>query len=98
MRLREDFEPASGVKRRQLQCTGRVCGLLVPYSTLALRRSATFERPCSEAHGDQAHSIRCVSPTRRYSNARDTRRRPESDNAVLLRLQSVQRSRGNTQQ
>ena len=37
MRLREDFEPASGVKRRPVQHKTEGLGdLLVPYGTLAL--------------------------------------------------------------
>ena len=49
MRLREDFEPASGVKRRPVQCRPIFGDLLVPYSTLALCSGANHrERPSSE--------------------------------------------------
>ena len=48
MRLREDFEPPSGVERRQLQCTRQVGDLLVPFSTLALQRRKPARRRADE--------------------------------------------------
>ena len=93
--MREDFEPAAGGKRRQLQNEDR-CGLLVPYSTLALCSG----KPPARRHAGRARHQASVFLNDGYHNAANSasRERLQPANAVLLRLQSVQCSRGYTQQ
>ena len=88
-RLRENFEQTSGAKRR-LQCTRPVCGLLVPYSTLA-RFSSAATRARWDELGIASRRV-CVCLNDGYHNAANSacRERLQPPNAVVLRLQSVQ--------
>ena len=100
MRLREDVEPATGAKRRQLQCTRPGCAL-----ASALQHASRLQRRPAQRDGAQTNQA-SSQPTCSaflndgYHNAANSacRERLQPPNAVLLRLQSVQCSRGCTQQ
>ena len=98
MRLREDAEPASGVKRPSYSAQDRLW--FASALQHASPRSGASETHAETNQGSSQPTCVCVCLNDGYHNAANSpsRERLQPANAVLLRLQSVQCSRSYTQQ